>query len=267
MDQQSTSREDWPKLKEQYDTEGYAIFRQVVDADLIKEASQHIDWLMAKHPDMRPERLWHTLVVTDPFWVRLVSDPRLLDLAQLFLGPNLAMFASHYIAKPPFEGMPVLMHQDGSYWPLEPMQVVTLWLAVDYSGPENGCMRVIPGTHKMDLQAMKGRTDVANVLDSEIDPALVDESKIVDLVLQPGDVSVHQPAIIHGSNANNSPMRRAGLTIRVIPTSTRMLPKPDPWPYALLLRGQAVDNGNVYQPWPKYVEGEHMPFRGCENWK
>jgi phytanoyl-CoA hydroxylase len=267
MDQQATPVNDVVKLKEQYDNDGYAIFRNVIDADLVREASQHIDWLIAKHPDMRPEKLWHTLVVTDPFWVRLVTDSRLADVGQVFLGPNIALFASHYIAKPPYEGLPVLMHQDGSYWPLDPMEVITLWLAVDHSGPENGCMRVIPGTHKMDLQKMNRRTDVENVLDSEIDPALVDESQVVDLVLEPGDVSVHQPNIIHGSNANNSPRRRAGLTIRYIPATTRILGSPDPWPYAIMVRGEPVANGNVYQPWPKYVEGEHMPFRGCEAWK
>ncbi len=267
MNPETAKTDNWQALKAQYDHDGYAIFRNVVDADLVREASAHIDWLIAKHPDMRPEKLWHTLVVTDPFWVRLVSDPRLLDLGQLFLGPNIALFASHYIAKPAFEGLPVLMHQDGSYWPLDPMEVITLWLAVDHSGPENGCMRVVPGTHRMDLQKMNKRTDVDNVLDSEIDPALVDEASVVDLVLEPGDVSVHQPNIIHGSNANNSPMRRAGLTIRLIPTTTRIIHSPGPWPYALLLRGEAVDNGNFYQPWPKYVEGEFMPFRGCEAWK
>lgn len=134
MNPEPVKTDNWQALKAQYETDGYAIFRNVVDADLVREASAHIDWLIAKHPDMRPEKLWHTLVVTDPFWVRLVSDPRLLDLGQLFLGPNLALLASHYIAKPPFEGLPVLMHQDGSYWPLDPMEVITLWLAVDHSG-------------------------------------------------------------------------------------------------------------------------------------
>ena len=61
---------------------------------------------------------------------------------QALAGPDIALFASHYISEP---GQPVLWHQDGAYWPLEPMNVVTLWLAVDHSVPENGCLRVIPG--------------------------------------------------------------------------------------------------------------------------
>jgi len=253
---------------EQYKRDGYVVLREVLDAGLIQEASQHVEWLMERHPDHQPELLHHYLMTKDPFWVRLISDDRLLDVAELFVGPNIALFASHYLCKLPVEGLPVLWHQDGSYWPLEPMEVVTLWLAVDDSLPENGCMRVIPGTQTLDLQTLRRRTDVKNVLSSEIDPALVDESKAVDLILKAGDVSVHHPNVIHGSNPNTSTKRRCGLTIRYIPTSTRIRTQDgERWPSAFLLRGEAVPGVNDYNPRPRYVEGEHLPFRGCEAWK
>jgi len=250
--------------RERFDREGYAIFRNVLDRDLIEEASNHIDWLLEKNPGLRPEQLHHNLMTDDPFWVRLISDPRLLDIAQLYVGPNLALFASHYISKPPFDGQPVLWHQDGSYWPLEPMEVVTLWLAVDRADAENGCMRVIPNTQHTDLQAMVERKEQASVLGSGIDDSFVDESKAVDIVLDPGDVSVHHPNVIHGSNANTSPRRRAGLTIRYIPTSTKIVADELPWPSAFHLRGEIIPGVNEYHPFPKYVEGKHMRFRGCE---
>jgi phytanoyl-CoA hydroxylase len=252
---------------EQYDRDGYVIFREVLDPALIREASDHVEWLMQRHPEHRPERLGHDLMTHDPFWVRLISDARLLDIAELFVGPNIALFASHYLSKPPAEGMPVLWHQDGSYWPLEPMEVVTLWLAVDDSMPENGCMRVIPGTQHLDLQELQRRTDVDNVLSSQIDPSLVDEAKAVDLVLKAGYVSVHHPNVIHGSNANSSTKRRCGLTIRYIPTSTRIRTRNNErWASAFLLRGHATPGVNEYHPFPRYVEGEHMPFRGSDGW-
>ena len=266
MEKTPLRQSDLAPAKAQFDHNGYVIFRDVLDPELVAESSRHIAWLMAHNPDLRPELLGHTLVQHDPFWVRLISDDRLLDIAQQFIGPNIALFASHYISKPPFDGQPVLWHQDGSYWPLDPMEVVTLWLAIDASTPENGCMRVIPGTQTVELQEMRARTDVTNVLNSEIDPALVDEARAVDLVLQPGDVSVHQPNIIHGSNANNSPLRRAGLTIRYIPTSTR-IDVVGQWPCAFLLRGAAVPGVNTYLPRPKYVPGTSLPFRGSEDWE
>lgn len=247
----------------QFDREGYAVFRNVLDPELIAEASRHIDWLLQKNPGTRPEQLHNWLMQDDPFWVRLVADSRLLDIAEQFVGPNIALFASHYISKPPFDGQPVLWHQDGSYWPLEPMEVVTLWLAIDRADPDNGCMRVIPCTHNLDLQAMDAHRDEVSVLGSAISDDFVDESSAVDLILDPGDVSVHNPNIVHGSNANTSPRRRAGLTIRYIPTSTRIITD-KPWPSAFLLRGNAVPGINDYLPFPKYVEGKHMPFRDSD---
>lgn len=251
-------------VRERYDREGYVLFPNVLDAELIGEVSAHVAWLQEKHPDLRPERLGHTLMTDDPFWVRLISDDRLLDIAEQFIGPNIALFASHYICKPPFDGQPVLWHQDGSYWPLDPMEVVTLWLAVDDSLPENGCMRVIPGTHTTELKEMKPNTETPNVLSSGMDRDLVEEERAVDCVLAAGGVSVHHPNLIHGSNANHSPLRRCGLTIRYIPTSTRILTQSERWPSAFLLRGEAVPGVNAYNPRPRYLPGKHMPFRGCE---
>jgi ectoine hydroxylase-related dioxygenase (phytanoyl-CoA dioxygenase family) len=250
---------------EQFERDGYVLFPDVLDAELIAEASRHVEWLAEKNPGLRSEQFHHHLMLNDPFWVRLIRDDRLLDIAEQFIGPNIALFASHYISKPPHDGQAVLWHQDGSYWPLEPMEVVTLWLAVDDSTPENGCMRVIPGTHTLELKGLQENRTVANVLNSEIPPEFVDEEKAVDLVLKRGGVSVHHPNIIHGSNPNHSSKRRCGLTIRYIPTTTRIMRPKFGAPF--LLRGEAVPGVNEYLPYPQYVEGEHMPFRGCEEWK
>src|SRR5947208_247855 len=174
--QPESARADWTEARRQYDRDGYALFPRVLDDDLMQEARNHIEWLQRKHPELRPEQLGHTLVRDDPFWIRLISDDRLLDIAEMFIGPNIALFASHYISKPPFDGQEVLWHQDGSYWPLEPMEVVTLWLAVDDSTPENGCLRVIPGSHKVGIKEHQSKTDIPNVLSSQINPSDVDDS-------------------------------------------------------------------------------------------
>jgi phytanoyl-CoA hydroxylase len=252
---------------ERYRRDGYVILRNVLDAETIAEADRHVAWLIEKNPTLRPEQLHNTRMTDDPFWVRLVSDPRLLDVAEQFIGPDIALFASHYICKPPFTGQPVLWHQDGGYWPLDPMEVVTLWLAVDNVTSENGCMRVIPGTQTLQLIEMEGAQEEA-VLDKQTPAEYIDESKAVDIVLSPGDVEVHHPNIIHGSHANTSPMRRCGLTIRYIPTTTKVTSN-EPWAAASLfhLRGKRRENVNEYLPFPKFVEGRHMSFRGCETWK
>jgi phytanoyl-CoA hydroxylase len=128
------------------------------------------------------------------------------------------------------------------------MEVVTLWLAIDESAPENGGLRVIPGSHRGDLHELRPRADLDNVLGSE-SATDVDESLAVDLTMAAGDVEVHHPGIMHGSAANTSDKRRCGLTIRYIPTTTRITAAERPYPSALLLRGRP--GVNVYQPWPE----------------
>src|SRR5512135_1064022 len=163
------------------------MFRNVLDAGLIAEASDHVAWLLEKNPGQRPEQLHHNLMTDDPFWVRLVSDDRLLDVAQKFIGPNIALFASNYIAKRPFDGQEVLWHQDGSFWPLEPMEVVTLWLALDDVDRENGCLRVIPGSQDsrlLSVEELQVRDDGKNVLGKGMDPSQLDDSKAVDISLK-----------------------------------------------------------------------------------
>jgi phytanoyl-CoA hydroxylase len=78
-------------------------------------------------------------------------------------------------------------------------------------------------------------------------------------------VEVHHPRILHASTANTSPRRRCGLTIRYIPTSTRITSELQPYPSALLLRGEP--GVNQYQTWPAYVPGRHYPFRGSGGWR
>ena len=263
-DGRSLKSRDMSGLREEYEREGFVIVRQAIDENLAREAQNHVRWLIEQNPGVRPEQLHAHLAVSDPFWIRLVSDSRLVDIAEQFVGQDVALFATHYICKPPKDGQPVLWHQDGSYWPLEPMDVVTLWLAVSDSVPENGCMRVIPRTHRMKLETVRERADVASVLGSSMDLSLVDDAKAIDVVLKAGDVSIHHPNVIHGSEANTSYMWRMGLTIRYIPTSTRITKPGAGSPF--LLRGKAVPGVNEYLPRPVYDPLRHMAFRGCEEW-
>ena len=249
------------EIAEQYERDGFLVFPQVIDADLLREMQGHVEWKLEKHPDVSPERIFHQLIVDDPFWIRLCTDPRLIDLIEPILGPDIALFAAHYLCKPAQTGEPVLWHQDANYWPLEPMQVTTIWLAGDDSTTANGCMRVIPGSHRSRTVAAHSRsTDRPNVLSSQVDED-IDESTAVDVEVPAGGASIHDPFLLHGSEPNRSDQRRIGLTLRYVPTTTRI--KTDGWP-AYICRGARVEGVNNYPALPTYRAGEHYPFRGCD---
>ncbi len=260
---------DVKKILDQYETQGYAIIRNVIDQDLLLEADAHVRWLANKYPELRPEHYHHPLMRDDAFWVRIVTDPRLLDIAELLLGSNLACFTAHYICKPPHNGHPVFWHQDGAYWKLTPMDALTVWLAIDASTPENGCLRIIPGSHMVPLDAPELRVDTPNMLYSSMREKAVAEwverAGVVDIVLNPGDVSIHHPRVIHSSEPNRSARRRCGLDMGFIRTDTRISNHAlylDP----LLVRGKAVLGVNHYRRWPAFHPDESIPFRGHDSW-
>jgi phytanoyl-CoA hydroxylase len=191
------------------------------------------------------------------------------SIAEIFLGRNLACFTSHYICKPPFDGQPVFWHQDGAYWKLAPMEAVTIWLAIDPSTVDNGCLHMVAGSHRQPIMLPKPRTEIANLLYSEADDDLVqtwvDRAGIVDIELAPGDVSVHHPNLLHCSRANRSSVRRCGLDAGYIATSTLVTNEGlylDP----LLVRGDAEGSALPFRKYPQYVDGKTIPFRGHANW-
>ncbi len=251
-------------LSRSYARDGFAIVRSVLDPHLVAEANRHVDWLMERHPELPPERLGYWLTPTDPFWMRLVSDPRLVDIAAAVVGPDVALFAADYIAKPPGTGQKVAWHQDAGYWPLEPMQVVTLWVAYTPSNLQNGCVRVIPGTQYMALQPRNPEEqDFEGEMLRGMDQNLVSDADAVAFILEPGDVSLHHPLIVHGSDANTSTVWRRGGTYQYIPTTTRVTR--EDWP-VFLLRGRDKDNTNRYREMPRFKSAEHMPFAGWQDW-
>ena len=255
-------------IKKEYNDNGFVIVRNAIDPDLANEVKNHVLWLGEKYPDIRPEAFHHHLLIHDPFIHHLLKFDRLLKIVEKIIGPNIALFGAHYNAKRPYDGKPVAWHQDGSYWPLEPMDVVSLWVAGTSSTVKNGCMRVIPGTQNKRLLKTSEMMQVDTeeyALDLAIHPDQFDDSEAVDIEMEAGDVSVHNPFIIHGSNANFSDKWRMGLTLRYIPTTTYV--NREHWE-CFLLRGNAVEEiKNNYAHQPVFDDNEHMPFNGCEYYR
>ncbi len=154
----------------------------------------------------------------------LLSD-EVLDTVEPLIGPNIALWSSHFISKDPFTGRETPWHEDSAFWNGRFSQydgIVTIWLALENpSTRENGCMRVVPGTHLTFGASEYVPTDMTTkTFHAEI--AEVDESKAVDFELARGEFSMHDGRIVHGAKANTSPIRRTGYTMRYFPSSVRM---------------------------------------------
>lgn len=176
----------------------------------------------------------------------LLSDV-ILDLVEPVVGPNIGLWSSHFISKPPRVGKATPWHEDSAYWNgrISTMAgICTVWLAIDRATPENGSMAVIPGTHDNGFSAYRDVDVKGNIFDSEI--ADVDESKAVYFELEPNECSLHEARIIHGAKANTSEFRRAGYTMRYFPTSSKVYPEKNQGHRIWLARGKDLA-GNQFE--------------------
>jgi ectoine hydroxylase-related dioxygenase (phytanoyl-CoA dioxygenase family) len=194
---------------------------------------------LSRRTNMKP----HLLL---PWLNELVRHPKILDAVEDVIGPNILAWSSGFFTKRAGDPSYVSWHQDSTYWGLSSSDVVTAWLALTPSSVESGCMRVIAGTHSAQVGHKETYAD-NNLLSRGQEVAVdVDEAKAVDILLQPGEISLHHVQIFHGSAPNRADHRRIGYTIRYVPTYVRQLsPVPDS---AMLVRG--VDDYGHFLPDP-----------------
>jgi non-heme Fe2+,alpha-ketoglutarate-dependent halogenase len=178
----------------------------------------------------------------------LVRNEAVLDAVEGALGPDILCWSSSFFTKEAHDPGFVSWHQDSTYWGLSEPDITTAWVALSPSTPENGCMRVIPGTHTLgqlphfDTNAKDNMLSRGQVIDYQ-----VDEARAVDVVLRPGEMSLHHVRLIHGSNPNPSGERRIGFAIRYIAPHVRQLNGPHD--SAVLVRGE--DRFHYYEPEPQ----------------
>jgi ectoine hydroxylase-related dioxygenase (phytanoyl-CoA dioxygenase family) len=160
-----------------------------------------------------------------------------LDAVSNILGPNLMVWGSRWFTKMPGDKTYISWHQDATYWGLHPPDVTTAWIALSESIPENGCMRVVPGTHKHGTLPQTETYAPDNALSRGQEIAVaVDESQAVNISLRPGEMSLHHIGIVHGSKANTSTLPRIGIAFRYI--SPAVVQDGDDRSLAMLVRGR-----------------------------
>ena len=149
----------------------------------------------------------------------LCADPAIVERAAAILGPDLLLWHSRFFDKPPGSG-PVPWHQDKPFWPIEPDVCVSVWIAIDRADKENGCVEVIPGSHRRKLPHVAS-TDTGRFL-QKAEPDYVDDTAKVAMELEPGEFFLFDRWLLHASSANSSSRQRLGLSARIVPASVKV---------------------------------------------
>jgi non-heme Fe2+,alpha-ketoglutarate-dependent halogenase len=185
------------------------------------------------------------------FLDELAYHPRVLDAVEDLLGPHFSLWGSVLFIKEPKSSHFVSWHQDATYMGITPRHFVTPWIALTHSDRHTGCMSMIPGSHHKDIQPHQDTYGADNILTRGQEVTNVDASLAVDLILKPGQMSLHHAMTIHGSQPNQSQdKRRIGFALQsFMPAGARQTIGHNNWSPA---RGNCTQKGHHYLARPKH---------------
>ena len=212
-----------------YRNDGLVVSPTPVPDPVLDRMREALARLLADRPDLPPESLVCPHIAAGgahdqraaQAWFEFATQPLLLDLVEQLIGPDIILWGSQVFCKPARIGREVPWHQDGQYWPMRPLATCSIWIALDDATTENGCMRYIPGSHvRRALYEHSISERPGLVLNQEVNAGQFDARSACDDILMAGEFSLHDVYLIHGSNANCSPNRRAAFVIRYMPATS-----------------------------------------------
>ena len=202
-----------------------------------------------------------------PFFDELAHHPRIVDAVEDLIGTDIVLWGSVLFIKESESRQYVSWHQDATYMGLTPHDFVTPWLALTPSNRDNGCMSMIPGSHKGSIRKHADTFHDDNILTRGQEILEVNEDAAIDLVLRPGQISMHHARVIHGSRPNCSGERRIGAVLQCYaPSGCRQVVGENYW---LPIRGERNPAHHVYLDRPDHdmdPKGVENRRRVNENW-
>lgn len=242
----SASRLTPPQIA-QYEKDGYTLFHQPVFAP---EKFARLQAIFEELLDQYGPDNLDLMHFREPRLLEFLLSDEVLNLVEPLVGPDIGLWSSHFISKPAGVGKATPWHEDSAYWNglISTMQgICTVWLAIDEATPQNGCMKVIPGTQSNGFSEYEAVDPAKNIFGSRIKPELLDEERAVYFSLKPNQCSLHEARLIHGADANTSPQRRAGYTMRYFPTTSKVHLEKMRYEHKLWLARGRDHAGNVFQ--------------------
>jgi ectoine hydroxylase-related dioxygenase (phytanoyl-CoA dioxygenase family) len=245
--------------------DGYCVVRNVLDAPMLVRTRAHSRAVLdAVSPEHRAKQvatgsLIH--IAADPFFAGLIAwQPALAALERLGLGD--ATFSSGYVISKPPHSPALFWHQDWWGWsdPISytdrPLQVFLMYYLTD-TRPENGCLRVVPGSHRRrhamhDLLPSAHAEDLARVA-NPASPVYQSVADDVPVTVRAGDVVIGDARLLHGAYPNQSDEERTLITLWYHP-HFRDQPEAMQARVAKITRREGVDTD---------AGGEAAPFPEC----
>ncbi|MBT6656745.1 MAG: phytanoyl-CoA dioxygenase family protein [Proteobacteria bacterium] len=208
-----------PSVLSQEQIDHFHEFGYCAPVDVMSEAEAHtlkaeVEAAEQRYPDELGPTNRNNPHLAFQFIDAVAHHPVIVEAVCDLMGPEILLYGSVLFFKEPNSKGFVSWHQDCTYMGLVPHAFVTPWLALTPSNPELGCIKVIPGSHKGEVMNHSDTFGEDNILTRGQAIQEIDESKAVDLILKPGQMSMHHAKTVHGSMPNQGDQRRMGIALQ-----------------------------------------------------
>ena len=198
----------------QYKDKGFVSPIDIFSKDRANEIRKEIELIEEEMPgELNKSGRYNTHLIS-PLLDEVTHDSKILDSVQSVIGKNILVCGTTLFIKNPNEKGFVSYHQDAKYIGLKPYNWVTAWVAITDSNEHNGCMRIWSGSHKDNLKDHDQMFNEGNLLTRGQTVSNVPINKTIPLILKAGQMSLHHPKVVHGSDLNKSNDRRIGFVIQ-----------------------------------------------------
>ena len=198
----------------QYKNEGFISSIDIFSKERANEVRKEIEFIEDKMPGELSKSGRYNAHLISPLLDEVTHDDKILDAVQSIIGENILVCGTTLFIKNPNENGFVSYHQDAKYIGLKPYNWVTAWVAITDSNENNGCMRMWSGSHKDNLKKHNQMFNDGNLLTRGQTVNNVPIDKTIPLILKAGQMSLHHPKVVHGSDLNKSNDRRIGFVIQ-----------------------------------------------------
>jgi hypothetical protein len=218
------------------------------------EAAEYRNWFEGLEESMGAEAQSQFRIKAHlpfPLLWDLVTDPRLADVIEDLIGPDIVCWGSSFFTKKAHDPRFISWHQDSTYYGLEPPESITAWVAFTHANAESGCMKIIPGSHAGEAILPHDETfEKNNLLSRGQTIRDLDTSTATEMPLSPGQMSIHHNKTIHSSEPNDADWPRIGFAIHFAAAGVRQTQFSDAM--AIHIRGADPDGNWVEDPRPDY---------------
>jgi polysaccharide pyruvyl transferase WcaK-like protein len=190
----------------------------------------------------------------------LCSAPAIIGRMASLYGPDLVLWNSNLFNKPPAEPdrpEEYPWHQDHYSWNMEPVLNISAWLAIGPATEENGCVEVIPGSHRQIVPPVLDTNPHLSLRFGGVasNPTYVDETKKISLPLESGQFFLFNERLLHHSNPNRTRENRLGLAVRV---TVPIVKVSEPFPCVLLSGEDRMGFNRYVDPPPSEPDAEWL---------